>query len=86
MMNGRKLGVIDNQDAILGNRFYDLASLIDDVRIKIPHRIQENLFKYYVLKSRLNLRNLKLLNKSFQSCHSKKFKNTWNFCKIIYQR
>tara|TARA_B100001989_G_scaffold251951_1_gene232506 strand:+ start:3049 stop:4011 length:963 start_codon:yes stop_codon:yes gene_type:complete len=59
MMNGRKLGVIDNQDAILGNRFYDLASLIDDVRIKIPHRIQDNLFKYYILKSKLNLRNLK---------------------------
>ena len=32
----KKLGVIDTQDLILGNPAYDLASLIDDVRIKVP--------------------------------------------------
>ena len=29
-----QIGVIDSQDAIIGNRAYDLASLIDDVRFK----------------------------------------------------
>ena len=32
----KKLGLIDTQDAILGNPMYDLASLIDDVRLKVP--------------------------------------------------
>jgi aminoglycoside/choline kinase family phosphotransferase len=29
-----QIGLIDNQDALIGNRAYDLASLIDDVRYK----------------------------------------------------
>ena len=65
MMKGGKFGVIDNQDAIIGNRFYDLASLIDDVRITISDKTQENLFRYYVLKSRLNLKNLRTLKQEF---------------------
>ncbi len=52
MMNKKKLGIIDSQDAIIGNPLYDVASLIDDVRIKIPNNVQENLFKYYVRKSK----------------------------------
>ena len=36
MPNNKKLGIIDTQDAILGNPMYDLASLIDDVRVKVP--------------------------------------------------
>ena len=31
-----QIGLIDNQDALIGNRAYDLASLIDDVRYKHP--------------------------------------------------
>ena len=29
-----EMGLIDSQDAIIGNPAYDLVSLIDDVRIK----------------------------------------------------
>ena len=29
-----KIGVIDSQDALIGNKAYDLASLVDDVRFK----------------------------------------------------
>ena len=29
-----KIATIDTQDALIGNRAYDLASLIDDVRLK----------------------------------------------------
>ena len=52
MVNNNKLGVIDSQDAIIGNPLYDVASLIDDVRIKLPKNLQDNLLKYYILKSK----------------------------------
>ena len=34
MLVNNQIGVIDSQDALIGNRAYDLASLIDDVRLK----------------------------------------------------
>ena len=34
MLVKKKIGVIDSQDALIGNRAYDLASLIDDVRLQ----------------------------------------------------
>ena len=34
MLVNNKIGVIDGQDALIGNKAYDLASLIDDVRFK----------------------------------------------------
>ena len=34
MLVNNKIGVIDSQDALIGNKAYDLASLIDDVRFK----------------------------------------------------
>ncbi len=49
-----KLGIIDTQDAILGNPMYDVASLIDDVRIQIPLLEKNKIFQYYVKKSFLS--------------------------------
>jgi len=40
IQNKKKLGVIDTQDVILGNPMYDLASLLDDVRVKVPAKIK----------------------------------------------
>ncbi len=34
MLVNNQIGLIDSQDALIGNRAYDLASLIDDVRYK----------------------------------------------------
>ena len=45
--------LIDNQDAIIGNPLYDLASLIDDVRIKLPTSLQKKILKFYYLNSKL---------------------------------
>ena len=45
-----RIGVIDSQDAIIGNPTYDLVSLIDDVRIKTPHQLKKNIFNYYLNK------------------------------------
>ena len=51
MVLGKKLGVIDTQDAIIGNPAYDLVSLIDDVRLSIPLKMKKEIFNYYVKKN-----------------------------------
>jgi len=43
-----QIGLIDNQDALFGNKAYDLASLIDDVRYKTPHTLKDKVYKYYL--------------------------------------
>ncbi len=53
MINKKAIGLIDNQDAIIGNPLYDVVSLIDDVRIKLPVNLQNKLLKFYHLKSKL---------------------------------
>ena len=48
MYHNKKIAVIDSQDALMGNRAYDLASLIDDVRLKTPNELKEKVFKFYI--------------------------------------
>jgi N-acetylmuramate 1-kinase len=43
-----KMGVIDSQDALIGNKAYDLASLIDDVRFKTSDEFKEKVYNYYL--------------------------------------
>ena len=57
MINNKKLGIIDSQDAIIGNPLYDVASLIDDVRIKLPINLQDDLLKYYIIRSKFKSRD-----------------------------
>ena len=45
-----KIGIIDNQDALIGNKAYDLASLVDDVRIKTSKGLKNKIYNYYVKK------------------------------------
>ena len=59
-----KLGIIDTQDIILGNPMYDVASLIDDVRIEIPLSIKNKIFQYYSKKSSLR-KNIYFLKNDF---------------------
>ena len=59
-----KLGIIDTQDAILGNPMYDVASLIDDVRIQIPLLVKNKIFQYYFKKSFLK-KNMHFLKNDF---------------------
>ena len=61
--------IIDSQDAVYGNQTYDLASLIDDVRIKNSLKNREKLFKKYLLK-------LKKINKS-------KFRNDFEILSVL---
>ena len=61
MMVKNKIAVIDTQDALIGNRAYDLASLIDDVRIKTSKNTKRKLFEYY-LKSQKKINKLHITN------------------------
>ncbi len=60
LFNG-KIGVLDSQDALIGNKAYDLASLIDDVRFETPILLKNKVYKYYLSK------NKKLLKKNFKN-------------------
>ena len=51
MKVGNKIGVIDSQDALIGNPAYDLVSLIDDVRIKTSKMLKKKIYNYYIKKT-----------------------------------
>ena len=48
MINNKKIFIIDSQDAVYGNIAYDLASLIDDVRLKTSKNLKEAIYKNYL--------------------------------------
>jgi len=50
MFYKNKIALIDSQDAVLGNPAYDLASLIDDVRIKTSNSFKLNILKVFLSK------------------------------------
>ena len=52
MLVEKNIGVIDSQDALIGNRAYDLASLIDDVRLKTSKSFKKKIFNYYLKKQK----------------------------------
>ncbi len=46
------IAVIDSQDALIGNKAYDLASLVDDVRLKTSNKIKNKILNNYLKKSK----------------------------------
>lgn len=48
MKVGNRIGILDSQDALIGNPAYDLVSLIDDVRIKTSTKLKNNIYNYYI--------------------------------------
>ena len=69
MLVKNRIGVIDSQDALLGNRAYDVASLIDDVRIKTSKLLKNKVYKLYI-------KNQKKIDK-------KKFKNDFEILSVL---
>ena len=65
MINKNKLGIIDSQDAIIGNPLYDVSSLIDDVRIKLPNKLQNQLLDFYHKNSKLKSDHIEKLKNDF---------------------
>ncbi len=72
----KKIGILDSQDAVIGNKAYDLASLIDDVRLRTSKQIKKSVYNFYIdlNKNKINkiyfkndfeilsvLRNLKII-------------------------
>ena len=55
MMVKNKIGVIDTQDALIGNKAYDLASLIDDVRFKTSKKLKKK-YLIFILKSQKKIK------------------------------
>ena len=70
MVDKKKISLIDSQDAVYGNIAYDLASLIDDVRIKTSKNLKETIYKNYLYL------NKKKINK-------KKFKNDFDILSVL---
>ncbi len=58
----KQLATIDTQDALIGNRAYDLASLIDDVRFKSNKKFKDNIYNYYLRLNKKKIDKIILLN------------------------
>ena len=69
MLIHSKIGVIDTQDALIGNKAYDLASLIDDVRFKTSNIFKDKIFDIY-------LKSQKVLS-------VKKFRNDFKIISVL---
>ena len=48
MIKKNKIYLIDSQDAVFGNEAYDLASLIDDVRVKVKLKNREKIYEKFI--------------------------------------
>jgi N-acetylmuramate 1-kinase len=60
-----QLATIDTQDALIGNRAYDLASLIDDVRFKTSSEFKDHIYNYYLKLNKKKI-NEDILQNDFQ--------------------
>ena len=58
----KELATIDTQDALIGNRAYDLASLIDDVRFKSNKKLKDSTYNYYLKLNKNKTDKIILLN------------------------
>ena len=57
MMVKNKIGIIDSQDALIGNKVYDLASLVDDVRLRTSEKLKNKIINFYLKKQKISNRN-----------------------------
>jgi len=58
----KNFATIDTQDALIGNRAYDLASLIDDVRFKSNKKLKKDIYNYYLKLNKNKINKVILLN------------------------
>jgi len=62
MRHKKQLGTIDTQDTLIGNRAYDLASLIDDVRFETNKKLKDDIYNYYLKLNKNKINKVILLN------------------------
>ena len=70
MVKKNRIYLIDNQDSVIGNKAYDLASLVDDVRLKTSNKLKDSVYNYYIK-----------LNKKY--LNEKNFKNDFNILSVL---
>ena len=58
----KQIATIDTQDALMGNKAYDLASLIDDVRFKSNNKLKDSIYNYYLKVNKNKINKITLLN------------------------
>ena len=58
----KKIATIDTQDALIGNKAYDLASLIDDVRFRSNKKLKDSIYNYYLRLNKNQINKVILLN------------------------
>ena len=61
----KNIAVIDTQDALIGNKAYDLASLVDDVRFELSNKLKKFLYDYY-LKINKDISNIDSFKNDFE--------------------
>ena len=69
MLIKKGIGVIDSQDALIGNKAYDLSSLIDDVRFQTSNSLKKKIYNYYLNTNKKTNR--------------KKFKNDFEILSVL---
>jgi len=69
MFNKKEFGLIDSQDALIGNFTYDLASLVDDVRFKTTVSQKNKIIKFFL--------------KSNPKINKEKFKNDFEILSVL---
>ena len=62
MFKKNKISIIDSQDALYGNIAYDLASLIDDVRLKTSDNLKEMIYQNYLYLNKKKINEIKFKN------------------------
>ena len=62
MFKKNKISIIDSQDALYGNIAYDLASLIDDVRLKTSDNLKEMIYQNYLHLNKKKINKIKFQN------------------------
>ena len=63
------IAVIDSQDALIGNKAYDFASLLDDVRLKTSNKFKKKILSYF--------------SKKFNKDETKKFINDFEILSVV---
>ena len=62
MFKKNKISIIDSQDALYGNIAYDLASLIDDVRLETSDNLKEMIYQNYLYLNKKKINEIKFKN------------------------
>lgn len=51
----KALGLLDFQDAVIGSPIYDLVSVLEDARIKVPRKLAIDCIEYFAAEKQLKL-------------------------------